>query len=332
MRLKTSLLAGVAASAVLGLLPVAAEAAPFRVAFLAASSENGFNQATFAGIQQAAKDLGVEVTMFDGGFDSAKQYSQVEDVIAGGKFDGMIVTPNDTVGIATALEEATKAGMKVVATQFPIGPNLDTLQPQVPGLSSTIATLPSVDATAQANAVVAFCADKDPCNVMVFLGQLIFPFDNLRNDIYKKILGEHPNIKIVASGEGNYDPQLSMTVMQNVLQAHSDIDAILSVGDQQIAGAEIALRDAGIEPSSIYMMGLGLNQIMVDSIRAGDATATLAQHPFLLGSEALKAMDTALKGGTPPVSVDVDTLVDVPLVVDKPWLDAHPDFKAEWQG
>ncbi|HEY4199118.1 MAG TPA: sugar ABC transporter substrate-binding protein [Devosiaceae bacterium] len=333
MKPRLALLTGLAAGAVLTLAANPAAAANFRVAYLASSSQNGYNQAIFAGIQKAAKDLGdVDVEMFDGAFDSAKQYSQVEDVVAGGKFDAMIVTPNDTVGIATALEEATKAGMKVAATLFPIGPNLDTLEPQVPGLTTTVANLTSVDATAQANAVVDYCAQKNPCKVVLMLGQLIYPFDNLRNDVYRKILGEHPNIQIVASGEGNYDPQQSLTVMQNILQAHSDLDAVLSCADQHIAGVIIALKDAGIDPGSVYLMGLGLNQIMVDSIRAGEASATLAQHPYITGVEALKAMETTLKGGTAPTSIDVLKLVDAPLVVDRAWLDAHPDFKAEWQG
>ena len=35
----------------------------------------------------------------------------------------MIICPNDSVGIATAVGEATKAGLKVATTLFPIGPN-----------------------------------------------------------------------------------------------------------------------------------------------------------------------------------------------------------------
>ena len=41
-----------------------------------------------------------------------------EDIIAGGRFDGIVIAPNDTVGIATALEEATKEGLLVASVLF----------------------------------------------------------------------------------------------------------------------------------------------------------------------------------------------------------------------
>ena len=64
MKLRTLLLTGLALTA----LAMPAAAAPFKIAFLAASSQNGYNQATYAGIQKAASELGVDVTIFDGAF------------------------------------------------------------------------------------------------------------------------------------------------------------------------------------------------------------------------------------------------------------------------
>jgi ribose transport system substrate-binding protein len=71
-------------------------------------------------------------------------------------------------------------------------------------------------ATAQAEAVVKFCADKDPCNVVIMIGQLQFPFDNLRYQTYETVLAKHANIKVVATGEGSYSPDASLTAFQNI--------------------------------------------------------------------------------------------------------------------
>jgi ribose transport system substrate-binding protein len=332
MKLARVLLSTVAASVMLTALPAAAQD-PFRVALLASSSQNGYNQAIFAGIQEAAAELGaVEVEIFDGAFDSTKQYAQVEDIVAGGRFDAMIVTPNDTVGIATALEEATGAGMTVAATLFPIGPDLKDMEPQVPGLTTTVAADPSIGAAAQAEAVAEFCADKDPCKVVVMIGQLIYPFDNLRNDTFKEVLAKYPNIQIVATGEGNYDPDQALTVMQDIIQANPEVDAVLSNADQHLIGVEIALEDAGIDVPSVYLIGGGLNQITVDAIRAGTVDATLADYPKSMGDAALRAVVQTLKGETAPTWVDAFGLSDAPTIVTKEWLDANPDYVAEWQG
>lgn len=303
------------------------------IAYLASSSQNGFNQSIFDGIQRAAAEYdNVKVEIFDGEFSAPVQFTQVEDLVAGGRFDAIIVTPNDTVGIATALEDATAAGVKVAATLFPIGPDLSNMQPQVKGLVTTVASDPAIGATRQAEAVVEFCADKDPCKVVILIGQLVFPFDNVRYEAYRTVLGAHANIEIVATGEGNYSPDASLTAMQDILQANPDVDVILSNADQHLMGAEIALEDAGLDVESIYITGGGLNQIAVDAIRAGTWDSTIAMFPRSMGEAALHAMVAAINGEEVETWIDESTLGDAPAIVTTDWLVENPDFEAEWQG
>jgi ribose transport system substrate-binding protein len=333
MTLKTLTAVTFALSTALAPLTVSAADKELHIAFLAASSQNGYNQSIFAGVQKAAAKLGgVKVEIFDGEFKAPTQYNQVEDIVAGGRFDAIVISPNDTVGIAPALADAITHNVAVATTLFPVGPDLKNMQPQVKGLTTTVASDPSIGAKYEAEAVVDHCKDKNPCNVVVLIGQLIYPFDNLRNDTFKKVLGEHANIKIVATGEGNYSPDASLKAMQDILQAHPKVDAVLSNADQHLLGAEIALDDAGIDPSSVYMIGGGLNQITVDKIRSGKFSASLASFPEAMGYAALDAIVKKLKGETVPTWIDADKLRDIPPIVDKAWLEAHPDFKAEWQG
>lgn len=316
------------------LIPATAMAQdPIRLAFLAASSQNGYNDATWKGVQAAAEKAGnVQVEIFDGEFNAATQYKQVEDIIAGGRFDGIIIAPNDTVGIATALEEATKEGLLVASTLFPVGPELTVMTPQVPGLTTTVASNPVDGASAQAGEVVKFCADKDPCNVVIMIGQLQFPFDNLRYQTMVDTLKPHANIKIVATGEGSYSPDASLTAFQDIIQANPKIDVVLSNADQHLLGVEIALNDAGIPIEPIYMIGGGLNQITVDKIKSGVFDATLSGYPFSEGFYAADALIRAKKGETVENWIDPASKATNPAIVTKEWLDANPDFKAEWEG
>ena len=329
VRFSAALAASVAIAATAG----SAAAKELRVAFLAASSQNGFNQAIYEGIKKRAEKVGgVTVAIFDGEFNATKQYSQVEDVTTSGKFDALIICPNDSVGIATAVGEATKAGLKVATTLFPIGPKLDTLEPQVQGLTATVASNPAIGAKEQAQAVVDYCTGKDPCNVVIIIGQKIYPFDNLRLKTFNDTLAGHANIHVVATVEGNYDPNKSMAGMQDVLQAHKDINAILSNADQHVVGAEIALEDAGIKPQSLYISGGGASQIAIDAIRAGKWQATLAYFPVSMGEYALQAVVDALNGKTVNPVVDSDKIGPVPALITKDVLDKNPDFKGEWKG
>ena len=230
-----------AASALVFALASPATAQSKRIAFFAASSQNGFNQATFEGVEAKAAELGYEAEIFDGKFDAAHQYSQIEDVLAGGQFAGMVVMPNDSVGIAGAFEQVIAEGVPIATTLFPIGPELNTLEPQVPGITATVASPPVPGATLQAEAAVAYCADKDPCNVILIIGAKVFAFDNLRLETFEKVLAQHPNIRIVGTGEGWYSPDTSLKAMQDMLQAARDVHVVLSNADQHLVGAEIAL-------------------------------------------------------------------------------------------
>ena len=87
--------------------------------------------------------------------------------------------------------ELTKAGLKVATTLFPIGPKLDTLEPQVQGLTATVASNPAIGAKDQAQAVVDYCNGKDPCNVVIIIGQKIYPFDNHDDDVAREIGRAH---------------------------------------------------------------------------------------------------------------------------------------------
>lgn len=323
-----------AALALTVLSPVAAFAEDtLRVAYLAASSQNGYNDATWKGVQAAAEEAGnVEVELFDGQFSATVQFSQVEDIIASDRFDAIVVAPNDTVGIATVLQDAVDAGILVGTTLFNVGPDLTLMEPQVTGQTVAVAQEPSAGATAQGEAVAAFCEDKDPCNVVVFVGQKIFPFDNLRNEAQMAVLNQHENIKVVATGEGNYSPDTALTAMMDILQANSDIHAVLGSADQHLTGIEIALEDAGLEVEPIFLIGGGLNQITVDAIREGRYDATLAQNPWSEGYLAAKALIDVARGGETPFWIDPASATENPIIVTKEWLDANPDFTAEWEG
>lgn len=304
----------------------------YSIAFFAASSQNQFNAAVYEGIEQAAAGLGVETTIFDGEFNAQVQLTQMEDAIASGRFDGFVLLANDTVGIATAVEQAHEAGIPTVTTLFPIGPDLTTLEQQVEGIVATVARPPGDGARLQAEAVVDFCADLDPCNVVILIGQLQFPFDNVRYETFTEVLAEHDNINLVATGEGNYDRDASLTVMQDIVQANPEIHAVLSNADQHLSGAEIALTDAGYELEELFLVGAGATQDAVDAVREGRWDATLADYPRTMGERALEILVKELNGEPHDEVINEDDFFDIGPLLTTEELQDNPDFEAEWQG
>lgn len=318
-----------AASAV----PSARSGANLNVAFFAASSANGFSQAVWQGIQSEAAKVGAHATLYDGQFSSSVQLKQVEDATTSGKFNGFVIVANDTVGIASAIQSAwTTAKIPTVTTLFPIGPNLETLEPQVPGIIGTIARPPADGAKLQADSVVSYCQNKNPCRVVILIGQLQYPFDKLRHDTYVSVLKQHSNIQVVARGQGNYDRSTSLKAMQDILQAHPQIDAVLSNADQQTEGAVLALKSAGIDPKSIFLTGAGATEEGVAAVRSGAWTNLLADYPFSMGTNAVDVLVKYLQGNTQPVVINEDTFKPFSPLLTPDILKANPDFIGEWKG
>ncbi len=305
----------------------------YRVALLASSSQNGYNQAVFEGMQKKAAELGnVKVTILDGQFDAQVQFNQVQDAAASGKYDGIVIVPSDTVGIGAAIPDAKAKGIPVVTTLFPIGPDLTKLEPQVDGIISTVASPPAEGATKQADLVVDYCKDKNPCNVVLLIGQLQFPFDKLRYDSYKAVLSKHSNIKIVATAEGNYDRDTSLKAMTDVIQANKQIDVVLSNADQQTVGAAIALKNAGRDLSAMYVTGGGGTTEAVQAVRSGEWKEAYLNFPVSMGEAALEQVMNALTGKPVTAVVDADNIGPLAPFATKADLDAKPDFLGQWSG
>lgn len=325
------MLNGVATTLLATVALTGAASAEGRIAYFAAASQNGFNQATYEGVQDMAAERGYETEIFDGQFDAGVQFAQIEDVLASGNFAGFIVAPNDNVGVSGAVEQVIAAGLPIATVLFPIGPDMNSLEPQIDGLTSTVASPPVPGATLQAEAVVEFCAEIDPCNVVILIGARIFPFDNLRLETYESVLAMHDNIDVVAVGEGFYSPEAGLNAMTDILQANSEVHVVLSNADQQMAGAEIALDAAGYDVPAMYIMGGGAADVAIQAIADGRWDATMAYFPRTMGALAMEQIANAIEGLDVTVAINMDDVGPVDALITQSVLEANPDFVAEWQ-
>ncbi len=305
----------------------------FRVAFLAASSQNGYNKAVFDGVQAKAEELGnVQAKILDGRFDAQVQFNQLQDAAASGQYDGIVIVPNDTVSIAGAVGAAKSANIPVVTALFPIGPNLTQLEPQVPGIVATVASPPADGATKQAELAAEYCEDKDPCRVMILIGQRQFPFDKVRYDAYQEVLKQHDNIEVVATLEGNYDRDQSLKAMQDALQSNPKFDVLLSNADQQTAGAQLALKNADIDPKDVYLTGAGGTKEAIAAVRDGTWKADYVNFPVTQGEQALEQLVNSLEKTDVQTVVDSDKEAPFDPFVDKQSLEEQKDFTGQWSG
>jgi ribose transport system substrate-binding protein len=255
--------------------------------------ENGFVQAAANGAQQGAAATGGKIVqVFAANGSEADQIKQIQDATTSGKYKGLIVYMLDP-GVAKAIEAAAKAGLKVATVESAATPNVMT-NVALPGtvISTTEGLSHRVDGLVQLT--VQACAKLNPCNVAYMYGLLQNPSDVGIFDAFKAGLKSHPNIKIVATGQGMFASAPAEPAATNMLQAHPDINVFVANSDDMTYGVQLAAERAG--KTGIKLIGVGASVRGCGLVKDGKWFGTTNSVPRTAGEQAAKAVDQAVSG------------------------------------
>ena len=143
------------------------------------------------------------------------------------------------------------------------------------------------------------------------------PVTTARLEGFKSGLGDAP-FKIVATADADCDRAKGRKAMEDMISAHSDLDAVFSTSDSHSLGAVAALEAAGKDPKFV---SFDAQPEAVEAIQAGKVLdASVAWSAHTIGSEAVKAAVAAARGE----QVEPETMVPVTVV--------DADNAADWSG
>jgi ribose transport system substrate-binding protein len=305
-----------------------ASSKPVKLAFFAPLRGNSYIDAEIRGAKRAAKEGGAEITVMDGKGDPNVQYRQIQDQTAAKRMDAAIVFPLNGVLAAPVVEETLAAGIKVVCLFTPCGKNETSNDVQIDGLTLQIGSSPIREGEYLGEATVEACADKDPCKVAFISSFSIQATDKVRKNAWKAIIDKHPQIKLVASGDGKSSADVARTLVLDMLQANKDMSVIVNGGDQMGQGAEFAIKDSKLT-GKVLIVGQGASEIGVKAVSEGRWYSTGILIPETEGYEAAKAAIAAAKGSTESKSIISQDLIDRDVKITKDTVDG---FKAQWKG
>lgn len=308
----------------------AADAEPVHLAVFLAAAANSYAQAQLEGIEEVIGEMNATIDVFDGKFDAQVQYTQLQDAIASGQYDGFIVSPNDGNALMPVIEEAIAEGIVVACILAPCGPSFDTLDPQIEGQLLYVGIPFKQNGADIGELVVQACEGNDNCQVAYIPGLPGLPLETARLEGFQSVVNEHDNIEVTVTSAGEYLAETALPVAQDVLQANPDIDVIASSGDQMIVGAEQAVDDAGLT-GQVALIGNGGGQIAADAIAEGRWFGTAAAYPRSEGEISADYVIRAGRGeeieptgmGTVELSGGFGALVTQ---------DNVEEYVAEWQG
>lgn len=316
------------AALMLSTASIAAAEDATQVAYLSISSANTWLTVSAAEMEKVAAANDIEIVEFDAQFDPAKQTAQMQDVIASGKYAGIILVSISGAGAIPDIRAALAEDMEVVVLNQVIGADLTTPDPQAEGIAASIMVPPFSSGTRLGTLTVKACEDVDPCEVVFLYGIKGIPLDDAIRDGFDSVVSAHANIKVVAEGEGKYlGPDGGIAATQDILQIHPEFD-VMTGPDQAIQGAAIVLADEGMT-GQVRLIGYGGSSPAIAGVKDGSWFGDVFGAPADEGRLAMEAMVDALKNGNHQGGIDPLTQVaDDGLVTS----DNVDTFSAQWDG
>lgn len=248
------------------------------------------------GAQKAADELGYKLVVVDAQNDPGKQVSDVEDLVQMG-VDFILINPADSAAVVTAVEAANKANIPVITVdRGSEGGNV-------------------VTHIASDNVAGGRMAGEYVSELLGGSGKIVelegIPGTSAARDRgqgFNEIVAENSGLNVVSNQPADFDRAKGLTVMENILQAQPEIDAVFAHNDEMALGALEAIEAS---KRNIIVVGFDATADAVKAVEDGRLAATVAQQPVLMGELAVKTADKVLKGES------VESFIPVELMLVK---------------
>jgi len=245
---------------------------PLEIALLSYAVANPYDTPTIEQAKAVAADNNASITVFDGNNSPQTQFTQLQDIVASGKYQGVLVQAINGPQLIPAVQEALDAGLKVAAFDQILGPDKTTADVQVPGVTTSV-SLVLLDQIADnlSSLIIDACASKnlDPCNVGYIWGVKAADTEQYTHKAILDKLAQHPEIKVVAEGESEYQQSVGLKSAQDMLTAHPEINLFYSP-EQGAEGAMQASEAIGRKPGEdVLIVAGGGGSHSLDNVKSG---------------------------------------------------------------
>ncbi|POY46156.1 ribose ABC transporter substrate-binding protein RbsB [Avibacterium paragallinarum] len=282
-----------ASAVILGSAVSQAVVAKETIALAVSTLDNPFFVTLKEGAEKEADKLGYNLVVLDSQNDPAKELANVEDVtVRGAKV--LLINPTDSTAVASAVRMANQKNIPVIT--------LDRGAAQ----GKVVSHIAS-DNVAGGKMAGDFIAEKlgDNAKVIQLEGIAGTSAARERGEGFKQAVEAH-KFDVLASQPADFDRTKGLNVMENLLTAQPNVQAVFAQNDEMALGAIRAVQAAN---KSVLIVGFDGTDDGVKAVKSGKLAATIAQQPALIGALGVQTADKVIKGEA------VEAQIPVPLKV-----------------
>lgn len=246
-----------------------------------------------------ARELGYEAQVFDSQNNSAKEAEHFDNIIAMG-YSAVLFNPTDADGSVLNVKRAKEAGIPTFCMDREIN-SRDAAATQLLSDNFTGCVqlgqyfVRQVGKTGNYVEILGLVGDNNTWN---------------RSSGFHSVVDDFPGLKMVAQQSADFDRNKAMDVMETIMQANPDIDAVFCGNDAMAMGAYQAVLAAG-KTDKIKVFGFDGAKDAMDGVAGGKIAATVMQFPVLMAKASADLAHEYMKGKR---DFDTKTPVEVVLV------------------
>jgi ribose transport system substrate-binding protein len=231
-----------------------------------------------------ARTRGYEAKIFDSQNNSSLEADHFENVIVSG-YNAILLNPTDSEGSIVNVAKAKEANVPVFCIDREVNSSgVATSQILSDNYSGCVALgehfVQTLNKQGKYVEILGLVGDNNTWN---------------RSKGFHSVVDRYPGLKMVAQQPGDFDRNKAMDVMESILQAQPDIDAVFCGNDAMAMGAYQALVAAG-KAEQVKVFGFdGADDVMA-SVRDKKINATALQSPQLMAKTAARFADEYLRG------------------------------------
>lgn len=255
------------------------------IALVVSTLNNPFFVSMKEGAQQEADKLGYNLVVLDSQNNPAKELANVQDLTVRGT-KVLLINPTDSDAVGNAVAMANQAKIPVIT--------LDR-QASKGQVISHVASDNKVGGKMAGDYIAKKLGDN--ARVIELEGIAGTSVARERGAGFKEAVDAH-HFKVLASQPADFDRTKGLNVMQNLLTAHPDVQAVFAQNDEMALGALRALQTEG--KTDVLVVGFDGTEDGLKAVKGGKLGATVAQRPDQIGIIGVETADKVLKGQAVP--------------------------------
>ena len=265
------------------------------VALISKGFQHQFWQAVKAGAEQAAEEFDVEIT-FEGPDTEADVDQQIQMLqTALDKSPAAIgFAALDSQAAGPLLQQAKDQSIPVIA--FDSGVDSD--------IPLTTAATDNLAAAAEAAKHMAEAVGHEGKVALVVHDQTSVTGQQRRDGFVDYMEENEPGIEIVDIQYGGGDQAKSADLAKAIIAANPDLKGIYGSNEGSAIGVVQAVKELGIDPTQLVVVGFDSGKAQMDAIRDGLMLGAITQNPVGIGYETVKAAVAAIDGEELPKTID----------------------------